>query len=77
MAAAPTPSPSPAFLAETNHPFLGEHVSIAFIIIDTLFLGLCYASRYYNRYAVGTGMLVCNTLAYVFCMGSATTGIRM
>lgn len=67
--------PSPEFLAERNNPFLAWRVSIAFIIIDTLFLGVFYVSRYYNPKAVGTPMLVCNTLAYVLCMGSAAAGI--
>ncbi|KAF2737779.1 hypothetical protein EJ04DRAFT_460471 [Polyplosphaeria fusca] len=69
--------PSPDFLAETNDPFLDQRVSIAFIVIDTFFLLLFYVSRYFNRKAVGWPMLVCNTLAYVLCMGSAATGILM
>ncbi|KAK2760800.1 hypothetical protein FQN54_002038 [Arachnomyces sp. PD_36] len=68
---------SPEYLAETNDPGLDQRVSIAFIVIDTFFLLLFYASRYYNPKAVGTPMVVCNTLCYVFCMGSAATGILM
>ncbi|KAF2634696.1 hypothetical protein P280DRAFT_494128 [Massarina eburnea CBS 473.64] len=52
-------------------------VSIAFIVIDTLFLLLFYVSRYFNNNAVRLPMLVCNTLCYVLCMGSAVTGILM
>lgn len=75
MAASSAGKPSQKFLAETNNPYLDQHVSIAFIIIDTLFLLVFYASRYYNRKAVGTPMLVCNTLCYILCLGSAVTGI--
>jgi hypothetical protein len=67
--------PSPEFLAETNDPFLDQRVSIAFIVLDTFFLIVFYVSRYYNKQAVGLPMLVCNTLAYVLCLGSAATGI--
>lgn len=66
---------SSAFLAETNDPTLDQRVSIAFILIDTFFLLVFYASRYYNPKAVGLPMLVCNTLCYVLCLGSATAGI--
>lgn len=66
---------SPEYLAETNDPRLDERVSIVFIVIDTLFLLLFYVSRHFNPEAVGVPMLVCNTLCYVFCMGSAATGI--
>ncbi|KAL5405071.1 hypothetical protein PMIN03_008722 [Paraphaeosphaeria minitans] len=75
MAASSAGPASPAFLAETRNPYLDQHVSIAFIVIDTAFMLLFYASRYYNRKAVGTQMLVCNTLCYMLCMGSAATGI--
>jgi len=67
--------PSPEYLAETNDPYLDQRVSIAFIVIDTFFLLVFYASRYFNKKAVGWPMLVCNTLCYVLCMGSAATGI--
>jgi hypothetical protein len=67
--------PSPEYLAETNDPYLDQRVSIAFIVIDTFFLLLFYVSRYFNNKAVGLPMLVCNTLCYVLCMGSAATGI--
>ncbi|KAF9732422.1 integral membrane protein [Paraphaeosphaeria minitans] len=77
MAASSAGPASPAFLAETRNPYLDQHVSIAFIVIDTAFMLLFYASRYYNRKAVGTQMLVCNTLCYMLCMGSAATGILM
>ncbi|EAT90254.1 hypothetical protein HBI56_047150 [Parastagonospora nodorum] len=70
-------SPSPEFLAETNDPGLDQRVSIAFIVIDTFFLAVFYVSRYYNPKAVGLPMLVCNTLCYVLCLGSAVTGILM
>ncbi|KAJ5194502.1 uncharacterized protein N7498_007940 [Penicillium cinerascens] len=36
-----------------------------------------YVSRYFNPKAVGMPMVVCNTLCYVFCKGSAATGILM
>ncbi|KAL1596433.1 hypothetical protein SLS60_009079 [Paraconiothyrium brasiliense] len=52
MAASSAGSPSPEFLAETNNPYLDQRVSIAFIVIDTAFLVLFYASRYYNPKAV-------------------------
>ncbi|KAF2027647.1 hypothetical protein EK21DRAFT_25090, partial [Setomelanomma holmii] len=68
---------SPEYLAETNDPGLDQRVSIAFIVIDTFFLLVFYISRYYNPKAVGLPMLVCNTLCYIFCMGSAATGILM
>lgn len=68
-------APLPEFLAETNNPLLDQRVSIAFIVIDTFFLLLFYVSRYFNKKAVGRPMLVCNTLCYVLCMGSAATGI--
>ncbi|KAF2625039.1 hypothetical protein BU25DRAFT_346751 [Macroventuria anomochaeta] len=68
---------SPDYLAKMNDPGLDQRVSIAFIVIDTLFLLMFYASRYFNHKAVGTPMLVCNTLCYVLCMGSAATGILM
>ncbi|KAL5370871.1 hypothetical protein DPSP01_014623 [Paraphaeosphaeria sporulosa] len=71
------PPPSAAFLAETRSPYLDQRVSIAFIVIDTAFLLLFYVSRYYSPKAVGTPMLVCNTLCYVLCLGSAVTGILM
>ncbi|KAF1978870.1 hypothetical protein BU23DRAFT_497845 [Bimuria novae-zelandiae CBS 107.79] len=77
MAASSAGPPSPEFLAETNNPYLDQRVSIVFIVIDTFFLMLFYVSRYYNRKAVGTPMLVCNTLCYVLCLGSAATGILM
>lgn len=67
---------SPEYLAETNNPGLDQRVSIAFIVIDTFFLLVFFLSRYYNPKAVGVPMLVCNTLCYVFCIGSATAGIR-
>jgi hypothetical protein len=67
--------PSPEYLAETNNPYLAQRVSIAFIVIDTLFLVLFYVSRYFNPKAVGLPMLVCNTLAYILCLGSAAAGI--
>lgn len=67
---------SPEFLAETNDPGLDQRVSITFIVIDTFFLLVFYVSRYYNRKAVGLPMLICNTLCYVLCLGSAATGIR-
>lgn len=67
--------PSSEYLAETNDPGLDQRVSIAFIVIDTFFLMVFYLSRYFNRKAVGMPMLVCNTLCYVLCMGSAATGI--
>lgn len=66
---------SPEYLAQTNDPGLDERVSIAFIVINTFFLLVFYLSRYYNPKAVGVPMLVCNTLCYVFCLGSAATGI--
>jgi hypothetical protein len=66
---------SPEYLAETNNPDLDQQVSIAFVVIDTFFLFVFYASRYYNPKAVTTPMLVCNTLCYVLCLGSAATGI--
>jgi hypothetical protein len=68
-------APSPEFLAETNDPGLDQRVSIAFIVIDTFFLLVFYVSRYFNPKAVGVPMLVCNTLCYVLCLGSAATGI--
>lgn len=61
--------------AETNDPGLDQRVSIAFIVIDTFFMLVFYVSRYFNPKAVGVPMVVCNTLCYVFCMGSAATGI--
>jgi hypothetical protein len=67
--------PSPEFLAETNDPYLDQRVSIVFMVIDTFFLLVFYISRYFNKKAVGWPMLVCNTLCYVLCMGSAVTGI--
>lgn len=73
--AGPTPG-SPEYLAETNDPGLDQRVSIAFAVIDTVFLAVFYASRYYNPKAVSKPMLVCNTLCYIFCLGSAATGIR-
>jgi hypothetical protein len=66
---------TPEYLAETNDPGLDQRVSIAFIVIDTSFLMVFFVSRYYNPKAVGWPMLVCNTLCYVLCMGSAVTGI--
>jgi hypothetical protein len=66
---------SPEYLAETNHPELDQQVSIAFVVIDTFFLLVFYASRYYNPKAVTLPMLVCNTLCYMLCLGSAATGI--
>ncbi|KAF2820726.1 hypothetical protein CC86DRAFT_471275 [Ophiobolus disseminans] len=71
------PAHTPEFLAETNNPLLDQRVSIAFIVIDTFFLSLFYVSRYLNKKAVPWPMLVCNTLCYVLCMGSAATGILM
>ncbi|KAH7348013.1 integral membrane protein PTH11-like protein [Pyrenochaeta sp. MPI-SDFR-AT-0127] len=68
---------SPEYLAETNDPGLDQRVSIAFIVIDTFFLLVFYTSRYFNPKAVGLPMLICNTLCYVLCMGSAATGILM
>ncbi|KAF1930401.1 uncharacterized protein M421DRAFT_58505 [Didymella exigua CBS 183.55] len=68
---------SPQYLAETNDPGLDQRGSIAFIVIDTFFLMVFYTSRYLNPKAVGTPMLICNTLAYVLCLGSAVTGILM
>lgn len=62
-------------LPETNDPGLDQRVSIAFIVIDTIFMLVFYVSRYFNPKAVGVPMVVCNTLCYVFCMGSAVTGI--
>ncbi|KAF1841388.1 uncharacterized protein K460DRAFT_292763 [Cucurbitaria berberidis CBS 394.84] len=70
-------APSPEFLAERNNPGLAQRVCIAFIIIDTFFLLVFFVSRYFNRKAVGMPMLVCNTLCYVLCMGTAATGILM
>lgn len=67
---------SPEWLAETNDPYLDQRVSIVFIVIDTLFLAIFYISRYYNPKAIGRAMLWCNTLCYICCLGSATTGIR-
>ena len=66
---------SPEYPTETNDPYLDQRVSIAFIVIDTIFLCIFYVSRYSNRKAVGVPMLVCNTLCYILCMGSATAGI--
>ncbi|KAJ6784254.1 hypothetical protein PWT90_10968 [Aphanocladium album] len=74
--AGPTPG-SPEYLAETNDPGLDQRVSIVFAIIDTIFLAIFYVSRYYNPKAVGRPMLICNTLCYIFCLGSAATGILM
>jgi len=62
-------------LAQTNDPYLDQRVSIAFIVIDTFFLLLFYASRYFNKKAVGLPMLICNTVCYVLCLGSAVAGI--
>lgn len=73
--AGPTPG-SPEYLAETNDPGLDQRVSIVFTVINTVFLAIFYASRHYNPKAVGRPMLVCNTLCYIFCLGSAATGIR-
>lgn len=67
--------PSLEFLAETNDPGLDQRVSIAFIVVDTVFLVLFYVSWRLNSKAVGVPMLVCNTLCYVFCIGSAVAGI--
>ncbi|KAM3430238.1 hypothetical protein NHJ13734_007833 [Beauveria thailandica] len=76
--AGPTPGGgSPERLFETNNPGLDQRVSIAFIVIDTFFLAVFFVSRYYNPKAVGKPMLVCNTLCYIFCLGSATAGILM
>jgi hypothetical protein len=66
---------SPEYRAERNDPDLDQRVSIAFILIDTFFLLVFFASRYFNPKAVGVPMVVCNTLCYVLCMGSAATGI--
>jgi len=66
---------SPEYLAETNHPHRALRVSIAFIVIDTFFLLVFYLSRRYNPTAVRRPMLVCNTLCYLFCLGSAVAGI--
>lgn len=66
---------SPEYLAETNDPGLDKRVSIAFIVIDTFFLLLFYVSRYFNPKAIGLPMLICNTLCFFFCMGSAVAGI--
>ncbi|OAA67740.1 hypothetical protein LEL_10363 [Akanthomyces lecanii RCEF 1005] len=74
--AGPTPG-SPEYLAETNDPGLDQRVSIVFTVINTVFLAIFYASRHYNPKAVGRPMLVCNTLCYIFCLGSAATGILM
>ncbi|KAJ5715337.1 uncharacterized protein N7483_012518 [Penicillium malachiteum] len=68
---------SSEFLAEQNDPSLDQRVSIAFIVIDTFLMLVFYVSRYFNPKAVGGPMLICNTLCYVFCLGSATTGILM
>ncbi|OQE08731.1 hypothetical protein PENFLA_c125G07680 [Penicillium flavigenum] len=68
---------SSELLTETNDPALDQRVSIAFIVIDTIFMLVFYVSRYFNPKAVGVPMVVCNTLCYVFCMGSAVTGILM
>src|SRR5689334_19923469 len=68
-------TPSPEYLAQTNDPTLDQRVSIVFIVLDTLFLLVFYVSRYYNPKAVGVPMLVCNTLAYLLCLGSAVAGI--
>ncbi|KAJ5752724.1 hypothetical protein N7520_009641 [Penicillium odoratum] len=68
---------SSELLAEKNDPSLDQRVSIAFIVIDTFFMLVFYVSRYFNPKAVGVPMLMCNTMCYVFCMGSATTGILM
>ena len=68
-------APSSQYLAETNDPGLDQRASIAFIVLDTFFLLVFYVSRYFNPKAVGLPMLVCNTLCYVLCMGSAATGI--
>jgi len=67
---------SSEYLSETNDPGLDLRVSIAFIVIDTFFLLVFYASRYFNPKAVGIPMIMCNTLCYMFCVGSAATGIR-
>ncbi|KAM3490975.1 hypothetical protein MY3957_005752 [Beauveria namnaoensis] len=76
--AGPTPGGgSPERLVVTNNPGLDQRVSIAFIVIDTFFLAVFFASRYYNPKAVGNPMLVCNTLCYIFCLGSAIAGILM
>ncbi|KAK1138803.1 hypothetical protein N8T08_001764 [Aspergillus melleus] len=64
-------------LAETNDPGLDQRVSIAFIVIDTFFMLVFYVSRHYNPKAVKGPMVVCNTLCYVLCLGSAATGILM
>ncbi|CRG92444.1 alpha-xylosidase, putative [Talaromyces islandicus] len=68
---------SPEYLAETNNPGLDQRVSIAFVVIDTVFLLVFYVSRYFNPQAVRVPMVVCNTLCYVLCLGSAATGILM
>lgn len=75
MAGPTTGGGSPERLVVTNDPGLDQRVSIAFIVIDTFFLAVFFASRYYNPKAVGNPMLVCNTLCYIFCLGSATAGI--
>lgn len=64
------------YLAETNDPGLDQRVSIAFIVVDTFFLLVFFVSRYFNPKAVRVPMLVCNTLCYILCMGTAATGIR-
>ncbi|OAA54058.1 hypothetical protein ISF_08538 [Cordyceps fumosorosea ARSEF 2679] len=68
---------SPEYLAQTNDPYLDQRVSITFAVIDTLFLAIFYTSRYYNPKAIGNPMLICNTLCYLFCLGSAVAGILM
>ncbi|KAJ6018417.1 hypothetical protein N7499_003734 [Penicillium canescens] len=68
---------SSELLAGTNDPGLDQRVSIAFIVIDTFFMLVFYVSRYFNPKAVGVPMVMCNTLCYVFCIGSAATGILM
>ncbi|KAM0670911.1 hypothetical protein MY8738_008523 [Beauveria namnaoensis] len=72
----PTPG-SPEYLAQTNNPCFDQRMSITFAVIDTLFLAIFYTSRYYNPKAIGNAMLICNTLCYLFCLGSAAAGILM
>lgn len=70
------PPPSPEFLAERNNPGLDQRVSIAFIVIDTFFLGVFLVSRYLNPKAIALPMVIFNTLCYLLCLGSAVAGIR-
>jgi hypothetical protein len=66
--------PSPAYLAENSSAPLYQ-TAVTFMVLQSIFVVLFYASRYINKTAYGVDFWCFIPLAYVFCMANCSISI--